>query len=111
MQVRYSGLQAGCVCSLGWMRRGVARRRGAWGRTAVQRRRHVHGMCMACACCGWGAAAVGTAQVGYTYYGCGATQAAMTEAAEEAAAADPEAGAAVARLDELWGLMRPEGEE
>ena len=32
-------------------------------------------------------------------------QAAMEEEAKEAAAVDPEAGAAITRLDELWGIM------
>ena len=39
------------------------------------------------------------------------TQAAMEEEAEEAAAVDPDAGAAVTRLDELWDIMRTGEEE
>ena len=35
----------------------------------------------------------------------------MREEAEEAAAVDPEAGAASARLDELWSIMQREQEE
>ena len=39
------------------------------------------------------------------------TQAAMQVEAKEAAAIDPEAGAAITRLDELWGIMKEGGEE
>jgi hypothetical protein len=34
----------------------------------------------------------------------------MDEEAKEAAAVDPEAGAAVTRLDELWGIMKRDDE-